>query len=255
MALSNSRLEYIDLFRAFGILSMIIGHVGFGKEINHFVHVYHMPMFFLISGYFFKSQPLTKLIIKRAKTLLLPYLFWGLLHIIIYFFTIGRIDVHAFYLMFWENTAESGIPIAGALWFLTAIFVSEVIFWFVQKIKANIIVETVISTAIAVAGIACATYLPFRLPFAIDVGMVGVLFFQFGKLLNEKFNRLLSLNLLLSILAVIVFSVLGFVNEYVNLRKGIYGIWILFILNAVGLTIAFMNLFRFIYNASANSTN
>ena len=43
------------------------------------IYTFHMPLFFLLSGLFFKpTVNLLNLIIKRAKTLLIPYYLFGL---------------------------------------------------------------------------------------------------------------------------------------------------------------------------------
>ena len=226
---------------------MIMGHVGFGSLFNKWIHVFHMPMFFIISGYFWKSQSFSSMLKKKTKTLLIPYFAFGVFHLIIHFIRIGSIDSHAFYLFLWENTAESGVPIAGALWFLTAMFFSEILFWCVQRINLSEMWKNIIAALIAISGMACATYLPYRLPWAFDVGMVGVGLYEIGKLLKEKWNKLLDLNSLISSLAFVLFSALGFVNGYVNLRQGLYSIWPLFWINAVGMTISLWNLSRLVY--------
>lgn len=53
---SSSRIEYIDIFRAFGIILMIMGHVKFGSIFNKWIHAFHMPMFFFISGWFYLNR-------------------------------------------------------------------------------------------------------------------------------------------------------------------------------------------------------
>lgn len=54
MFAEEGRIEYIDVFRSMGIILMIMGHIGFGKNFNHFIFAFHMPMFFFISGMFFQ---------------------------------------------------------------------------------------------------------------------------------------------------------------------------------------------------------
>ncbi len=51
----KSRLKYVDFFRGIGIIMMVMAHVGFGGY-DHFVHAFHMPMFFFVSGYFFSYK-------------------------------------------------------------------------------------------------------------------------------------------------------------------------------------------------------
>lgn len=244
-ASKQARIDYIDFFRSIGIILMIMGHVGFGGHFSKWIHVFHMPMFFVISGYFWKDQPFLTMLKKKAKTLLIPYFGFGVFHLVIQFIRIGHIDTHGFYLLLWENTADLGVPIAGALWFLTAMFFSEILFWCVQRVKGNAAV--IVSVIVLIAGMVCATFLSFRLPWAFDVGMLGVGFYQIGKLLKEKWSKLLDLNFVISLAGLAVFSALGFLNGYVNLRQGLYSVWLLFWINAVGITICLWNISRIVY--------
>lgn len=42
----ESRAENIDVFLGFGIILMVMGHIGFGSIFDQFIHAFHMPMFF-----------------------------------------------------------------------------------------------------------------------------------------------------------------------------------------------------------------
>ncbi len=245
---ARTRVGYMDFLRAIGILFMVLGHNGTGETINKWIHVFHMPMFFVISGYFYRQQSFGSLLKTRGRTLLLPYVCVGLLHIAVDAVLVRHaFDPHAFYLLFWENTAGTGVPIAGALWFLTAMFFSEVLFWGVQHLPVRETWKTAVSVLVSLAGIAAA-HLPFRLPLALDAGMVGVGFYEAGRLLKGKGRRCLELSPALSVIALIAFSALSLVNGYVNMRKGDYGIIPLFYLNALGMTVSFWNLSRLFYS-------
>ena len=52
----KNRVEWMDVFRGTGIILMIMGHIGFGDYFDIFIHAFHMPMFFFISGFFFKHK-------------------------------------------------------------------------------------------------------------------------------------------------------------------------------------------------------
>ena len=52
----KNRVEWMDVFRGTGIILMIMGHIGFGDHFDIFIHAFHMPMFFFISGFFFKHK-------------------------------------------------------------------------------------------------------------------------------------------------------------------------------------------------------
>ena len=61
------RVESADLYRGIGIVLMIMAHIGFGGLFDHFVHAFHMPLFFFVSGYFFKIRPLKSFLCKKTK--------------------------------------------------------------------------------------------------------------------------------------------------------------------------------------------
>ena len=74
------RIDYIDLFRAFGIILMIMGHIKFGGNFDKWIHAFHMPTFFFVSGWFYKlKKNVGHQIIRKIKTLLLPYIIFELL--------------------------------------------------------------------------------------------------------------------------------------------------------------------------------
>lgn len=50
---NNKRVEYFDIFRGLGIILMIMGHIGFGRYFDYFIHAFHMPMFFFAGGHSF----------------------------------------------------------------------------------------------------------------------------------------------------------------------------------------------------------
>ncbi len=66
----KDRIESVDILRAVGILIMIMGHVGFSGKFDRYIHSFHMPVFFLISGSLFVSKReigVFTLILKRQK--------------------------------------------------------------------------------------------------------------------------------------------------------------------------------------------
>lgn len=74
-AITNNRLSYMDIAKGFGILCVIAGHMG-NETINRFVFSFHMPLFFIISGYFLSQKNTAKEVLgKRCKQLLPPYIF------------------------------------------------------------------------------------------------------------------------------------------------------------------------------------
>ena len=71
----TNRIEYIDYYRAIGIVMMVMGHIGFGATFDKFIHAFHMPMFFFVSGFLYKrtDSKIYDVLIRKAKSLIVPY--------------------------------------------------------------------------------------------------------------------------------------------------------------------------------------
>ena len=86
--LQISKNNYISIAKAFGIILMVIGHSGCPDLLSRFLYLFHMPLFFLCSGYFFKdvsnTYALTTFCKKKAKGLYLPYIKWSLFFLLLH---------------------------------------------------------------------------------------------------------------------------------------------------------------------------
>lgn len=68
-----------DVLKAYAIIFVVWGHFASGnKPLCEFIYSFHMPLFFMISGYFFhpkKDLPLNVVLSRNFKSLMLPYIF------------------------------------------------------------------------------------------------------------------------------------------------------------------------------------
>lgn len=82
---SDQRVEWIDIAKGIGILLVLIGHVCDKHTfLWNFITLFHMPLFFIISGYVLKLDKPIKLFLKsKLMTLWVPYVslsllvYWG----------------------------------------------------------------------------------------------------------------------------------------------------------------------------------
>lgn len=74
----SNRVEYIDAAKGIGILLVVFGHnqiKAITPELTGFIYTFHMPMFFLFSGMFFRSNiRFFDLLRRRFHTILQPYI-------------------------------------------------------------------------------------------------------------------------------------------------------------------------------------
>lgn len=118
----GSRLPYWDTVRGIALVLVILGHSifvtkGLDDPIHVFIYSFHMPLFMLISGYFFSvslKHTIKYILWKRFFYLLLPVILVGTLDWAISFF-----DIH---LSLKENLINWFARCIRTLWFLQAVF-------------------------------------------------------------------------------------------------------------------------------------
>lgn len=73
MLKKKKRIDEFDIAKGIAIIAMIIGHLGM-KHINMIVYAFHMPLFFILSGYFLSAKDsFIHFIKKKFIGLIIPY--------------------------------------------------------------------------------------------------------------------------------------------------------------------------------------
>lgn len=252
-AIEKQRIEYLDIFRAFGIIFMVFCHSGVLDIVHDFVYAFHMPMFFFVSGMLFRvyeKSDFSHFVKKRIRTLLMPYFIFGIL----FYFLDRLLDGSA---ITWEGFGHvffvnsEGMALGVALWFLTASFISQMIYFLLNVYVRNLFVQTVLVTGIALFGCLAPSILPFRLPWSMDAGMTGAGFLHMGYLFQNVMRtdirrRLLSLRWYVCFALSAALVVLAHLNGGINMRTGQYSNIPLFWLNAAIGILIMLNLSRWL---------
>lgn len=136
--LPNHRLTGLDIAKGIGIILVVIGHSSLPYPLKRIIFAFHMPLFFLLSGYMINvekyREDISLFITKRVKRLLYPYLSFG---IFFYFLWIA-----SHYFMHMDPNVAFFKPFVGilmgegswlkqdtVLWFLPALFGAQIIFF------------------------------------------------------------------------------------------------------------------------------
>lgn len=224
----KKRIEYIDAIKGFGILLVIFGHCGLHNEsISPIITAGFMPWFFILSGITFKNRGIKENIQLKSKRLLIPYFFYG---IILSFIPLSEwhhnilgilYSRYSLYPNIFQTTNIHFLPPFGSpLWFLTAMFISYLLFFLYIKINSTKKQNYLILLYIIIAYF--CTYLPILLPWSIDTAFIGAIFIIFGYkiqpyFLSEKTNLTI---LLISICLIIPITIF---NGNVNMSIRCYG--------------------------------
>lgn len=204
------REAWIDAVKGVAIILVIAGHCGLPYIIENSIYFFHMPLFFMISGYLYRSNSnitFKETIRRRASKLLYPYYVFGVLIIIFNtlknFYkdnnlSIGlpkRIIALLYGNFIWENNSEY----IGTLWFLAALFWVNIIFYYFNKINKNSL-KIIFMLLICTLGFVIDEILSYeriRLPCCIDIALVAFGFSAIGAyirpfLMESKGNLLLA---------------------------------------------------------------
>lgn len=262
------REEYIDLYRGIGVILMVMGHMKFmygpngaGQAIfgafDQYIHAFHMPMFFFLSGFCHRKSNVSigLLIIKQAKKLLVPYLAFGTVQYILWRLYIGD-SIDPLINLVWVNT--DGLAIAGAIWFLTALFFVILFYGMIERFITNLYLQAVLVVIVSLFGCLLPKITSIRLPYAIDVAFVGLGFYFLGYILkNNKdrntVSRVMNPNIIVLIILSIINVFLIMCNNSVNMRTAKYDFIPLFWINAVLAIIIGMRLCKLICDKFTDS--
>ncbi|MFG1363219.1 acyltransferase family protein [Xanthobacter versatilis] len=148
-AAAPKRFHWIDYAKAIGILLVVFGHVIIGMRFSAFtqfppwmqttefyVYSFHMPLFFLLSGYVFpisKDKAFGRFLGSSLINLFLPYLIWNVLFALL------------------KNLSSDSVHVAVPLsdipkvilhpiqhfWFLPYLFLIRFLYWFAERIDGS----------------------------------------------------------------------------------------------------------------------
>ncbi len=205
----NKRADYLDIVKAFGIIAVVYGHAM--GPFSSFVFLYHLALFFFVSGYFYKDsytdQPLL-LIKKRIRTLYVPFiaygLFFGILHNFLYRINIYSDQIQSVHnrTVYLATTREHLVhllkilsfakleQLLAPLWFLPVLFCVNMLFLVVnyplQRVRTG---YREYWLAVAIAAVFCIGFLyyPEQNIFLrpVSIAMVVLIMFYFGSLFKK----------------------------------------------------------------------
>lgn len=180
-----------DIMKGIGIMAIIIGHLS--QRFNGALFSFHVPLFFILAGYFFKERPFPNAIKKDAERLLLPYSLSCLIIIVASVFSalLFRRPFDPYWVIAsfygsgsFEHTSSlfAKMPVIGAIWFLLALFWCKQVFSFIKTSAPRY--HFLICLGISIIASLVDSYL-INLPFAVLPGLSALVFFSIGHLAKE----------------------------------------------------------------------
>ena len=243
----QSRAEWIDACRGLGILLVLLGHCN--PPFNKLIYSFHMPLFFILSGYLYKYP---KDVFKYGKHLLIryivPYFLLCSINLIFSLITgkVGMLPKYIVGIVYSRGTME-WMPNCSPLWFLTCLVCALFIYNIIMNFENEIARRTLIITCCFVSYVLNIFHAP-KLFWNLDSALMAVLFIYLGDKINLNNSFLFNLDAIKVTLLVCIGFIAAYVNSSVSFDGNEYGNIILMVCSGLFISFGFMYLFRHICN-------
>ena len=240
----NCRIDWLDLAKGIGILCVVFGHTQIPYFSEFFIYPFHVPLFFILSGFCFKikeNETFLIFLINKVKTLLVPYTFFSFIWII--YECVNKaindgINVRFVLAEFYMYLKQDHLH---AIWFITCIFVLKLIAYFIVKYcnyKNPILV--LVAMGFVVLTIIYKAYVDIQLPWNVEIVLPAMPFFLSGYLLKQNkklfdiaFNFKYVLLYFLTYISIGAINFIVFDGNNIDMYSGRYGNIFLFYIAAI----------------------
>lgn len=223
--------------KGIGIVAMILGHSPLPHVFISFIFTWHMPLFFLISGFFFHPLNIKESIKKNFRALLVPY-FLTIFIIIFLYFIFGSSHYSSFKDVLGAAIIGAGsrnLPMlqnyfVGAIWFLQALFWCKVFYVVIDTYSTGFL--KIISILI-VSSISMYLGAFFFVPTNLLQGASALIFFEIGYQFRTSSFLELRLNHLLLVLISLLLIAFSIHSGSMSMVRCFYGFYPINILCAI----------------------
>ena len=226
----KKRILWVDIAKALTILSVPISHtLPLDLTIRSMIFSFHMPLFFILSGFTTKLATDWKTLFKRLKKNFLYLIVPTLLVITIFALsdTLSKTNIFGFFPKFayWMreffiDRYPEGFYTASAVWFLVALFWAKLFMDFI-----NVVFKTekngILFFLLGAFGMSMGVF-EFRPPFFLDLGLVAMLFMEIGILWRRYEERINKYSTLITIVAAIYWFSRTMRGDYIEMWTRFY---------------------------------
>lgn len=175
----KKRLDWVDYAKGIGIFLVVLGHMlrslfnsdlladqGLADFIDQWIYIFHMPLFFIISGLFIERslrKTGKEFILDKLRSIAYPYLVWSVLQTSLQI--VAGQDVNN--QISWRSLLEIIYQPIMQFWFLYTLFLLSLLYAFLRRLGLSLSV---------VGAIACLFYCSQGLGSEADLGSWSVIY-------------------------------------------------------------------------------
>lgn len=222
--MTKQRIEYVDAAKAIAIILVIFAHCHYMIEfprLGNLIYSFHMPLFFIVSGFFLKEMTTKRAIGKYSSAYLWPYLVLVissiLLETAISYWKSGGAGFNLaekILGLIYGNPYQRDEVMFGKLYGVSNAWFFLAIFWACSILSTSMHYlkkEEVVLMSLLSLGFGAFVSRKIQLPFEISAGLTAVAYIYIGKVfaIYHVINRIENIRLSLLGLAVFVFVLLS----------------------------------------------
>lgn len=243
---NRKRIIWIDYAKALGIYLVILGHtLDGGGIIKDVIYSFHMPLFFIISGFLYKYTCGKKFAQQTIRQLLIPLLFFNLLELLPRLRNItdeGILSVITNFIADYCKSFMDGEPLVGPSWFVLALIWMRIILYVFIRFLHEKSVPWLLMVSLLL-GWGLSTYagnLSENNILCLGNAIIGLPFYVGGYVIKTKYNAVLEMvKKRLWLITLIVFLLWGLgvgINGFVSLAGCHVGnnIWLMYLTGFAG---------------------
>ena len=196
-ALNKAYFPWIDHAKSIGILLMVAGHVWtLDPAIRQVIYSFHMPLFFVISGFLYRPLPLSEHLVRDWRRLIIPYLLINLACMLIrlageafgdpYYDLGGHLIAKLKAIVTGVSLPLYGMePVCGPSWFILAIFLLHLLFCLCPREGQRRHLFMGLASAVAILTSYLLRTHGIDIPGPADAAIMAIPFFSFGAWMRE----------------------------------------------------------------------
>ena len=180
------RIKWIDLAKGITIILMVIGHTGASPVITNWIYSFHMPLFFILSGYTtdWTKYNFSRLVQRKTRGIMRPFVWYSLIMCLL---------IWAFNIEHPYSSLENGWG-AYALWFIPVLYIASLVgggFLIVLGVRRN---NWYLLLVLPIASYLLC-FFDIRLPWNMSVVPYATMFIVLGAGLRNVSDKIVTMKL------------------------------------------------------------